>query len=105
MYCVVVGCGWLCAREWDIVFCALLAVSLARVDGCGLLGCLVSLCGFVGARTSYRCVTAVVLVDWAVARCLCRGAVRRLRVLLLCVALMWLVLLLLSLLLRLMMSN
>jgi hypothetical protein len=63
----------------------------------------VSLGGFVDDRTSYRCATVVALVGGVVAYCFCRAAVRRLRVLLLYIALAWLLLLLL--LLRLVMSN
>ena len=50
-----------------------------------------SLGGFVDDRTSYRCASVVALVGGVVAYCFCRAAVRRLRVLLLYVALAWLV--------------
>ena len=95
MYCVIVGCGWLCAREWDIVLCASLAVLLVRVDVCGLPGCSVSSGGLVGDRTSYRCVLVAVLVGEAAAYCLHCAGVRHLFVLSLYVALVWLMLLLL----------
>ena len=92
------------ARVWDVVLCAPLVLPLVCVAACGLPGCLVSLGGLVNDRTGYRCASVVVLVGGVVAYCLCRAAVRRLRVLLLYVALAWLLLLLL-LLLRLVMSN
>ena len=104
MYCVVVGCGWLCAREWDVVLCASLAVLLVCVVARELPGCLVSPGGLVDDRTGYRRVLVVLLVDGAAACFLRCVDVRRSCVLLLYFALMWMVLLLL-LLLRLMVSN
>ena len=103
MYCVVVGCGWLCAHVWDVVLCTSLALLLVCVDACGLRGCCVPSGGLVDDRTSYRCVLVAVLVGEAVAYCLCCVCLRRLFVLSLYVALVWLMLLLL--LLRLVMSN
>ena len=85
----------MCAREWDIVLCALLAVLLVCVDACGLPGCSVSSGGLVSDRTSYRCVLVAVLVGEAAAYCLHCADVRHLYVLSLYVALVWLMLLLL----------
>ena len=94
MYCVVVGCGWLRVRVWDIVLCASLALLLVRVDARGLTGCCVPSGGLVDDRTSdYRVFVAVRVGEAAVCR-LFGVDVRHLFVLPLYVALMWLLLLL-----------